>query len=238
MIDIHSHIIYGIDDGSQSIEESISMIKKMKDAGYSSIIATPHYIENSYYAADNKLKKERLEEIKERLKEENIDIKLYLGNEIFIQEDIIKKIIKGEIHTLNNSKYLLVELPLNERLNDALDILYELTTTGAKVVLAHPERYAIFKKDPEEVEEYLETGILLQGNIDALSGKYGREAKRLFEKFMRERKYFALGSDVHTDKSSFYSRLPEMKEEAIRLTDKEYVKELMEVNPNKIINNL
>ena len=238
MIDIHSHIIYGIDDGAKDIEESISIIKKMEKAGYSTIIATPHYIENSYYAADNKLKKERLEEIQKRLAEENINVKLYLGNEIFIQEDIIKKIIKGEIYTLNNSKYMLIELPLNERLNYALDILYELIATGAKVVLAHPERYAIFKRNPEEVKDFLDIGVLLQGNIDALSGKYGKEAKRLFEKYLRERKYFALASDVHTSKSNFYDRVPELKEEAIRLTDKGYIKELMEINPNKIINNL
>ena len=238
MIDIHSHIIYGIDDGAKNIDESISMVRKMRDAGYTTIIATPHYIENSYYAADNKLKKERLNEIQERLIEENINVKLYLGNEIFIQEDILKKILKGEIHTLNNSSYMLLELPLNERLNSDLDILYDIIATGAKVILAHPERYAIFKRNPDEVNKYLEMGILLQGNIDALSGKYGKEAKKLFEKYLKERKYFALASDIHTSRSNFYSRVSELKQEAIKLTDKKYINELMGVNPNKIINDL
>ena len=237
MIDTHSHIIFDIDDGSKSIEESISMIKKMKDIGYTSIIATPHYIENSYYDSDNESKKEKLNIIREELEKSNINIKLYLGNEIFIQDDILHKIKDRKISTLNNSNYLLVELPLYEKISDDLDIFYELITKGAKIILAHPERYAIFQKNPKEIEKYIELGVLLQGNIDSLSGKYGTKSKKLFIKLLKQRKFFILGSDIHTTNSSFYERLSSLKKEAIKLTNEEYINNLMVNNPKKIIDN-
>ena len=106
---------------------------------------------------------------------------LYLGNEVFIQDNIDKKIINGKIYSLNNSQYILIELPLNERINDDLDIIYELITKGAKVVLAHPERNRVFQQDIKELDNFLELGVLLQGNIDSLSGKYGKKAKTIFK---------------------------------------------------------
>ena len=238
MIDTHSHIIYGIDDGSVSIEESVSMIKKMRNAGYSAIIATPHYIDDTEYRANNKEKQERLELIREKVKESNIDIKLYLGNEVFIGDFIIDKILNKEIYTLNNSDYIMIELPLDEKLNYDLDVIYNLIDKGAKVVLAHPERYRIFKKNYKEVQKYLDMGVLLQGNIDSLSGKYGRDSKKLFIKLLKERKYFILGSDIHTTISKFYDRVNDLKSEAIKLTDENYINQLMVENPSKIINNI
>lgn len=238
MIDVHSHIIYDIDDGSKSLEESISMIEKMYNAGYTEIIATPHYIENSLYAANNKIKKEKLDIIEKKIIEKNIDVKLYLGNEIFIQDKILKKIIKGEIYTLNNSSYMLIELPLEERLNCDLDILYELTLRGAKVVLAHPERYMIFQKDNSLIDKFLDLGVLFQGNIDALSGKYGKSAKKLFIKLLKNRSYFVLGSDIHTSKSNFYKRVEKLKKEVIKLTDEDYLLDLTVNNPELIIKNM
>lgn len=237
MIDIHNHVLFGIDDGAKTIEESISILEKMSLMGYTSVIATPHYISSSYYDADNKKKKELINELKEKIKENNIDINLYLGNEIFIQNNIDKKIIKGEIYTLNNSSYILIELPLSERLNFDLDVLYELINKGAKVILAHPERYRIFQKNPSELEKYLDLGILLQGNIDALSGKYGKSAKKLFASLLKRRQYFALASDIHKSKTGYFKRFSKLKKEIIKLTDENYFEELVLHNPQKILEN-
>ena len=235
MIDIHNHVLFGIDDGAKTIEESISILKNMSLIGYTSVIATPHYISSSSYAANNKKKKELINELKEKIKENNIDIDLYLGNEIFIQNHIDKKIIEGEIYTLNNSSYMLIELPLYERLNFDLDIFYELINKGAKVILAHPERYRIFQKNPKEIEKYLELGILLQGNIDSLSGKYGNESKKLFKKILKDRKYFALASDIHHSKTEYFKRFSKLRKKIIKLTDENYFDELLIYNPKKII---
>ncbi len=237
MIDIHNHVLFGIDDGAKDIEESISILEKMSSIGYTSVIATPHYISNDLYDANNKKKKEIIEILKEKLKEKNIKIDLYLGNEIFIQNHIDKKIIRGKIYTLNNSSYMLIELPLNEKLNCDLDILYELINQGAKVILAHPERYRIFQNNIEELEKYLDLGILLQGNIDALSGKYGNYAKKIFKTLLKNRQYFTLASDIHHSNTEYFKRFPNLKKKVIKLTDEDYFNKLCIYNPQKIIDN-
>ena len=237
MIDTHNHVLFGIDNGAKDIEESISILEKMALIGYTSVIATPHYISNDLYDANNKKKKEIIEILKEKLKEKNIKIDLYLGNEIFIQNHIDKKIVRGEIYTLNNSSYMLIELPLNEKLNCDLDILYELVNQGAKVIIAHPERYRIFQNNIEELEKYLDLGILLQGNIDALSGKYGNNAKKLFKNLLKNRQYFTLASDIHHSNTEYFKRFPTLKKKVIKLTDEDYFNELCIYNPQKIIDN-
>ena len=113
MKDIHSHLIYGVDDGSKSLEESIELLKKMEKAGTTDLMLTPHYVENSKYVCNNKAKKEIFNKLKERAKKENININLYLGNEVFFTDKFLKLIKNGEIRTLNNSKYLLFEFPMN-----------------------------------------------------------------------------------------------------------------------------
>ena len=113
MTDIHSHIIFDVDDGSSSIEESIKLIKELKNAGFDNIIMTPHYIEGSEYSSENEEKLTKLALLKEEVKKQNIDINLYLGNEIFINDHIIEGIKEDKIYTLNNSKYLLFELPFH-----------------------------------------------------------------------------------------------------------------------------
>ena len=103
MKDIHSHILYGIDDGSKSIDESILLLKEMEKNGVEELILTPHYIEDSKYNCNNNSKNKIFEELKKEVKKENIHIKLYLGNEVFITPRFIELLDKKEIQTLNNS---------------------------------------------------------------------------------------------------------------------------------------
>ena len=128
--DLHSHYLYGIDDGSKSIEESISLIKKAYEEGTTSIILTPHYIRKSKYNANNEVKLERFNKLKEELKKQNINVNLYLGNEVFISSQILRLIEENEIYTLNNSRYVLIEFGLSQILYEAKDIIYELVRKG------------------------------------------------------------------------------------------------------------
>ena len=237
MIDIHSHILYGIDDGARTIEESVAILKKMKELGFSKIIATPHYIENTEYVADNKKKKELLDGIKQKLLEEKVDIELFLGNEVFIDDDILDKMLNKEIYTLNNTNYLLLELPRLEKCDYALDLIYELIRRGVKVILAHPERYVAFQNDFKLIEKYLELGVLFQGNIYSLSGKNGPHAKKLFIKLLKNRYYFTLASDIHNDSSSFFTIFESLKKKVIHYTDNEYFNDLLINHPQMILDN-
>ena len=233
MKDIHSHLLYGIDDGCDNIDESITILKEMKKIGVDELILTPHYIEGSDYSCNNKNKEKLFEEFKKKVKKEKIDIKLYLGNEVFITPNIIDLLKKKEIKTLNNSKYLLFEFPLNHVYKNTSEIISLIVSNGYIPVLAHPERYAIFKHHPELLEEYLRKGVLMQSNVTSLFNIYGRTSKKTLIYFLKNKWITFLGSDTH-HKVQFDSKKLEKK--LLKITkDKEYVENLLNNNFDKII---
>ena len=168
MIDMHCHILYGIDDGCKTIEESIETIINMKSVGFNTIVLTPHYIEDSLFKANNNLKLERLEILKEELLKNNIDVNLFLGNEIFINESINELIINKEIRSINNTRYILIELPFDNQILNLDDYIYELSLKGYKVIIAHPERYSYFKDDYKEANYLYDSGVLFQVNYGCI----------------------------------------------------------------------
>lgn len=235
VIDVHSHILYGIDDGAKNIEESVAILKKMAALGYSKLILTPHYMEDAFYIANNKKKKELLKTLEQALQRENIPLTLYLGQEIFIGENIIKSIKKDSIMSMNGTKVLLIEVPMHDKMVNDLDLLGDLIYQGYTIVLAHPERYLFFQENPKLIEDYLEMGILLQGNIESIGGKYGKNVEKLSKYLLKNKKYFTLASDVHSENSHFYNMFPKLEKKIKKITKEEYFKELMEINPEKII---
>lgn len=237
MIDIHSHILYGIDDGAPDIDESIAIIRNLKKVGFDTIVATPHYIENTEYITGNKRKKEILNKLKKGLDISEIDVEICLGNEIYLSEEILKKIEAKQISPMNGGNYLLIELPLVEKYKHALDMLTNIKCKGYNIILAHPERYYLFQENPEKIEEYLDAGILLQGNIGSLDGRYGRKAKKLFKQLLKKRQYFALATDIHRSNSKIFQNFEKLKKKIIKLTDEKYFNELVMENPKKIVEN-
>ena len=236
MKDIHSHLLYGVDDGSKSLEESIELLKKMEEAGTTDLMLTPHYVENSKYNCNNKKKKEIFNKIKDRAKIENININLYYGNEVYFTENFIKLIKKGEVRTLNNSKYLLFEFPLNHVYPSTDTVISTIISKGCVPILAHPERYLKFIKHPEMAEEYLRMGILLQGNFTSLFNKYGSKSKKVLTYFLKKHWITFLGSDTHNEIKRYNEK--KLRKKLLRITkDKEYVEDLLNNNFDKVINN-
>ncbi len=235
MKDMHSHLLYGIDDGCKTMDEAIQLLKDMERLGIKELILTPHYIENSKYDCNNKSKEALFRNIKKRAKEENIKIELYLGNEVFITPNLLELIEKGEIKTLNESKYLLFELPMNQSYNNTFLILNTLTSHGYIPVLAHPERYQIFQKHPKELLEYIRAGVLLQGNFTSLFDKYGKKERKVLKLLLKNKWITFLGSDTHHTAEWNEEKLEKM---LLKITkDKEYVMDLMDRNFDKIIQN-
>lgn len=237
MKDLHNHLLYGIDDGSKSIDESIDLLKKMSEAGISEIVLTPHYIENSKYNANNRKKKRILTELKKRVKKENINISLYLGNEAFVASNFIDLLDRGEISTINNSKYILFEFPMRNHFRGSTDAIIDLVKNGYIPILAHPERYICFQENPDLIEKYLSMGVLMQGNYTSLFGKYGRHCKKLLKYYIKKGYISFLGSDTHHDFN--YSKKDMMKLEKLlhKLSkDEKYISDMIEGNFDKVIN--
>ena len=233
MKDLHSHLLYGIDDGSKTLAESIKLLKEMELAGVTDLILTPHYVENSKYSCNNLQKIEIFKELKEKAQEEKISINLYLGNEVFFTTEFLKYLKENEIRTLNNSKYLLFEFPVANVYRNSLEILQELTKNGCVPILAHPERYPFFQKQPEAIYEFLKAGVHLQGNFTSLFGKYGKTAEKTLKFFLQKHWISFLGSDTHHE-VKYNSKKLEKK--LLRITkDKDYVEDLLFNNFDRVI---
>ena len=236
MIDIHSHILPGIDDGSNSLEESMNIIKKAVNANVTDIILTPHYMLGSDYIVNNEEKKKLVSKLKNEIKKQNLPINIYLGNEVFVENDMDSLVKKGEASTLNGSKYLLFELPLNYVYNGIGDVLFNLGCEGYIPVIAHPERYAFLKENPSLIAELIDKGALFQSNIGSFLGTYGKKAKETAILFLKHHAITFIGSDIHHDKHDFYERIDECKNIMRKYVSEDEIDDLFNNNANKILN--
>lgn len=234
MTDIHNHLLYGIDDGSKSIEESIEVLRDMKKCGFDNIILTPHYIKDSKWNNPRKDNLERMRHLQEALNENNIDIKLYLGNEIFIDEDIYELLMKEEMSSLNGTKYLLIELPMNGEYEDYKEIFKDLIRKGYHVILAHPERYHSFQKDFNRIYELEKIGVYFQSNLDSIVGCYGENAEKTIKRLLKEKKIAFLATDIHHKKHD-YTKWQRAKLVALKYLSEREFDLITNINPSQLI---
>ena len=235
MIDFHSHIIPNIDDGSRSIEETFNLLKEAKEAGFESIILTSHYIEN-YYETNVPERDMWVKAISENLQNKGIDINLYLGNEIYMSDNMMQLLIDGKASTINNSCYVLFEMPLNVEPMNLYDVIYSLQENKLVPVLAHPERYSFVQKEPELIYDLIQKGVLMQANYGSILGQYGENAKMIVKKFLENDMIHFLGSDVHRQ-NSIYKKIPQALEEIRKIIGEEKLEKLTTTNPKLVLAN-
>lgn len=235
MIDFHSHIVYDVDDGAESIEDSVQILKNAENAGFKSIILTPHYMENYYEVQKDEIK-QKIEIINEKCKEENINIKLYQANEIYITNHISELLKEGIASSINNSQYVLFELPMNEEPANLLEVVYSLLENGKTPIIAHPERYAYIQKEPNKLLELIETGVLFQTNYGSILGQYGKEIQKTANLLLEHNFIHFLGSDVHKT-GRIYTNIEEIKKQLRKIISEEKIEELTEKNAEKVLKN-
>ncbi|MBR3229959.1 MAG: hypothetical protein IKF91_03935 [Bacilli bacterium] len=234
MIDIHSHLLYGIDDGSKSIEDSVDIIEELSKVGYTDIILTPHYISHTKYNSPRDNNLILLNNLRSLLSDRNIEVNLYLGNEIYINHHIGDLLDDGKISSLNDSKYLLIELPMNGEY-DYMDVFEDLIYDGYKVILAHPERYHAFQRDFDKIYELEEIGVYFQCNIESILGSYGRSAIKMVKRMFKEKKVSFLATDIHHKKKD-YGKFDKAKKKIGKYLSSSEIDDLLIKNPSKIIN--
>lgn len=200
MIDIHSHIIPRIDDGAKDLETSLKLLKIARDNGTKGIVATPHYYKGIYNFEYKNINRE-IENIKKLAKDNCINIDIYYGQEICLFEGMFKELEEGKIGTINSTKYMLIEFPLDEVTRNIFNEIYELQIRGVQPIIAHPERYNIFKYKPEEINKFIEEGYLFQLNSGSILGEFSKESKKTAELFLKNNIYSFIGSDSHNLKT-------------------------------------
>jgi len=198
MIDIHSHILYGIDDGSKSLSMTLEMIKNAEKDGTSKLVATPHYC-RGYGETEYCEVKNMLCNLKEIVKKEKINVELFHGQEVYYEKNILEFYDEGLIGTINDTMYMLIELPMNKFDSEPLDVIYELRIKGIVPILAHPERYIPFIKEPSKINDFIKEGFLFQVNSGSLTGQFGKQVKKTAQIFIDNNIYNFMGSDAHND---------------------------------------
>lgn len=236
MIDLHCHIIYDTDDGARTIENSINILREAEAAGFKKICCTPHYIEPQYIKTKEE-NEAKLKIIKERLLEENIDIELFLGNEVYVTDNMKDFIREGKISTIADTGYVLVELPIMQKLLNADEMIENLIFAGYTVIMAHPERYIYAQKDLKYFDQFLERGVLLQGNYESLLGKYGRLAEKTLKKLLKEEKISLLSTDTHREGST-YTKMNKILKVLKHYAKNDYYDYVTEKCQEKILKNM
>ena len=192
MIDIHSHLLYGLDDGPSKIEDSIRMISAAQKQGIKVIISTIHFHESFY-------KFERIQEkfLKLASRALDFDIVLKLGYEVFINSMSCENFQKLKQFTLDNSKYLLIEFPFSEFPTFSLESIYLLQSEGIVPIISHPERCRFFVENYDVLLSFLESGCLVQLDIGSIVGVYGRHARNMAKRLIKSRKVHFVASNAH-----------------------------------------
>lgn len=192
MIDIHSHLIYGVDDGPPTIKDSIRMVLEAERMGVKTIIATPHFHKGIFFAENVS---EHFEELKSRVK--GCGVELLLGSEVFFNSIVPDVIEFKEKYTLNKSKFLLFELPFDVMPSNVTDIILNLHMNNLVPVLAHPERSRFLCSNFRKFTELIEAGCLIQLDAASILGVYGRESKRFAKYLIKANLVHFIASDAH-----------------------------------------
>ena len=235
MIDFHSHILPNVDDGSKSMEETINLIKEAKESGFEAIVSTSHYIEG-YYEVPNNEREEILKKINKELKKTDCNIKIYLGNENYLSNNLINLIKQNRAATMGNSDYVLFELPMNVKPMNIYNVVYDMLENNLKPVLAHPERYTFVQAEPDILYDLIEKGVLMQVNYGSIIGYYGKRAEIIAKKLLKNNMVHFLGSDVHKQ-NTIYPKIEKILLKINEIVEKEKLEEITTINPKLVLQN-
>lgn len=194
-VDIHSHLIPGVDDGAKDLEDSIALIKGLKSLGFKQIITTPHiYVD--YYPNTSKKLREGLEKLREGLKAAGVNIKVDCAAEYYMDEHFESLLENDDLLTFGNNN-VLVEMSFFSECLRLEEYLFKMQIKGFNPILAHPERYTYYLNNFERFQDIKNRGCKLQLNLLSLTGHYGKEVKDLAEKLLNENLYDFVGTDTH-----------------------------------------
>lgn len=200
MIDIHNHLLVGMDDGPESIEETIDLLSQAKEQGITGIVVTPHHLHpkynNIFSDVDNAIK-----DLTSNQQIKDFNIQLYPGQEVRITDKVLEDIDQHQIQGINYSKYLLIELPSNAVPHYTKNLLYEIQTKGFIPIIAHPERNNAIVQDINLLYELISNGALSQITASSLTGELGKNIQKLSIQMIEHNLIHFVASDAHHPKN-------------------------------------
>lgn len=212
MIDLHCHILHGVDDGAQTLEEAVDMARMAEEAGTRTIVATPHMLHPMFHVPGD-LARQKVTELRQALELAKVDVEIVLGGEIHWSSEIPQRLATGELIPLcETRKYILFELPFNHVPAPTREVCWQLQMEGIFPVLAHPERNLEFERNPDAIIPYHDAGIPIQVTAMSLTGDFGRRAKKLSRRWVKEGLVDLVASDGHST-----GRRPPVMDRAARI---------------------
>jgi protein-tyrosine phosphatase len=235
MIDIHAHILPGIDDGAETIDDSLLMIRQAIDAGVSVICATPHVLGDVSGSLRERINRTfRL--VVSRVEREELKVKLLLGSEIYVRQDICL-LSRFDFFSLNRTgKYVLVELPLGQVPPNIDRPFRNLLLDGVTPIIAHPERSITDESQFEAIQSLIQLGALTQINAGSLLGRFGRAPRKAAQRLLEKELVHVMASDAHDPGARSIALLRKSYTEVCRLAGKTKADELTIQSPWQILN--
>lgn len=197
MIDIHCHILPGVDDGSADMKESMNMARKAVEAGITHLFATPHHLNEKYVNVKSDII-ERVVRLNGSLKQNNIPLTIHLGQEVRIHREIFTSLEKKEILTLDdNGTYLLLELPSGKVPTYTQEVIYELLLKGITPIIVHPERNKELIANHKLLFELVQEGALTQITSGSIIGNFGKSIQSFSNKIIQHNLAHLIATDAH-----------------------------------------
>ncbi len=233
MIDLHAHILPGVDDGPKHIESSLKMLRMAASDGIKEIVATPHIL-GGIDKRQNDFLLSKFEELTDAAAQEGIKIKIHLAAEIYINPHI-EDLIEYPCCTFDGKgRFVLVEFPMNGLPFGYESILRRLVDNGIVSIVAHPERNYQISKNNGIARKIIDAGAVLQVNAGSLLGVFGRRVKKAAYRLLESNMVYVVASDAHNHRSR-PPQLSAVKEHIIKLTDDETAQDLINNNPDFIL---
>lgn len=198
MIDIHIHILPGLDDGAEDMAEALAMCRQALDDGVTRVVATPHMLDGVYDVSPERAR-DALGRLRERLSSEGMDLAVEIGADVHIAKDLPERLARGEALTISEmGKYLMVELPQDVWLPGAHEVLFELQLAGVTPILSHPERNLAVQDDPDVLIPLVEAENLVQVTAESLTGGFGSRPQRCARELVERHLAHLVASDAHS----------------------------------------
>lgn len=234
LIDIHSHILQGVDDGSPTLDNAIAALKRMQRLGVEHIILTPHYCKRRGYVTSTEKIRQAYDTLCDECEKNKISISLYLGTEMEYSTDAVRYISEKRVFTLADSSYILVEFAPYVSSHTILKACKEILQTGLVPVIAHVERYMELYNDMGTLRDLKELGVKLQVNIRSVI-TFSFRKKRFLRKIFGMEMVDFLAGDVHFDPIE-YRELCKCRDFVVKHTSEQYFKKLVYENAKNILN--
>ena len=194
--DMHSHLLPGLDDGLQEIEQSIAFIRELQQLGYKKLICTPHILSDVYPNSPETILP-KLELVRDAIKQNNIDIQVEAAAEYMVDLDFENDIVADKPLLIFGKNLVLIEMSYAAASNNIENVIFNLRLKGLQPVLAHPERYNYYLGNIEQFQRFIDLGCYLQINILSLLGYYGDGSKNTAQHLLKKNMVSLVGTDMH-----------------------------------------